>query len=195
VKSRKIIVILLVVILLVGYYIFGTGYLREKKERVLLISQLAEATGALALIPAPPTGLDVEVTAANTSLENVKADLPEMMSSTRVVNDILSLAEECNVKAIPLVTQSWVAENVQDYSYAVFRLNVEVTGDLSRLVDFMEKLEENKQPTLVIEEIKVNRPTDLSGESTAPVEIQVSAYLNLAIYSQLPETGRESSEQ
>jgi len=195
VKSRKIIVILLVVILLVGYYIFGTGYLREKKERVLLISQLAEATGALALIPAPPNGLDVEVTAANTSLENVKADLPEMMSSTRVVNDILSLAEECNVKAIPLVTQSWVAENVQDYSYAVFRLNVEVTGDLSRLVDFMEKLEENKQPTLVIEEIKVNRPTDLSGESTAPVEIQVSAYLNLAIYSQLPETGRESSEQ
>jgi hypothetical protein len=187
VKTRKLLITLLIVVLLVVYYLLGTGYRKQRQEHETLASQVNDATGALAQMPEPPADLELSLATAQASLDTVKNSFPDMMSSTRVVNTILRLADECEVKAIPLITQPWTTGALSDYNYSVFRLNVAVTGTFTQLVDFLTKLENGELKTLIIEGITVTEATEPSGVPGAPDRaIPVKASLDLAIYTRPP---------
>ena len=181
-KSKVIITILIVavVVLLTVYYFLGMGYLRQRQGNEALTAQINEATRTLAQTPKPPQDLEPRLAAAEANLAAVQSAFPIDLNSTRVINDILKLADDCQVRAIPLVTKPWSMENIGE-GYHVFRLNVTVRGGFSQLVSFVSQLENGELETLVVESLSVTRFGGPTGDETIPV----TASLDLAIYSQL----------
>jgi Tfp pilus assembly protein PilO len=184
-KTRKLLIILLIAVLLVVYYILGMGYLKQRNEHEVLASQITEATQTLAQMPKPPDDLEQQLAAVRASLDTVKSSFPREMNSTRIVNAILRLAENCEVKAIPLSTQAWKNVDIRGHSYSVFRLNVAVTGTFAQLVSFLSKLESGEPRTLIVEDLSVARVAKPPWEEDAPEgTIFINADLDLAIYTQ-----------
>lgn len=187
--TRKLLIILLVAVLLVVYYLLGMGYLKQRHEHEALAAQINEATQTLAQMPKPPDDLDQQLATAQASLDAVKNSFPRTMNSTRIINAILKLADNCEVKAIPLTTQPWKKVDISDHSYFVFRLNVTATGTFAQLVSFLNKLENGEPQTLIVEDLSVTRVARPPGEEGAPEgTIFVNANLDLAIYTHYPTT-------
>lgn len=189
VKSRLAIVIL-VIILVVVYYRLGMDYMNQRQEQEVLTSQITEVTQALGEIPQPTQNLEQLLEAAQANLAVEQSVFPSQVNTTRVIDTILRLAAECEVKAIPLVTDPWAIENIGEHSYYVFRLNVAVEGSFSQFVIFVSKLENGKFDTLIVENISVTRLSQQSEEESAEDEsvaeetIPIMASLDIAIYTQ-----------
>jgi len=178
----KLLITLLIIILLVVYYLLGMGYMKQQKEYEALTSQIADVTQTLREIPKPPQDLEQRLADAQASLAAEQSAFPGKMNTTQVINSILELADDCEVKAIPLITQPWSTEEVGQHSYYVFRLNVAIEGSLSQLLTFVDKLENSEFETLVVEGLRVTRVTEQL-EETAEGTVPVTASLDLAIYA------------
>jgi hypothetical protein len=186
-KSRKLLLILLVLGLLAAYYILGTGYRNKRLENAVLSSQIAVANQQLALIPLPPADLDLRLATANSSLEKEKNSFPTRMNTTRLINDILRLAEAAGVKAVPVITQPWVTVTINQVDYSSFRLNVTASGRYAQVADFLGRLENGEPATLIITNLKVEHVTGAAGgENTDVASARVEANLDIAIYARPP---------
>ena len=185
-KTRKSLIIILIVVLLAAYYLLGTDYLKQHRENGALASQTKKAEQTLAQIPHPPDDLAQQLASAQASLEAIKNSLPPRMSSTVIINTILKLADECQVKAIPLITQAWTTEEYGDYSYDVFRLNVAVTGTFLQLTNFASELENGELKTLTLENLSIARAPEQPEIKNSPEVTLVNASLNLAVYTRTP---------
>lgn len=183
--KSKLLITLLIIILLVVYYLLGIGYVKQQKEHEALTSQIADVTQTLREIPEPPQDLEQRLAAAQASLAAEQSAFPSKMNTTQVINSILELADDCKVKAIPLITQPWSTEEVGQHDYYVFRLNVAVEGSLSQLLTLVGKLENSEFETLVVERLEVTRVND-QPEETAEGTVPVTASLGLAIYAWCP---------
>jgi len=189
VKTRKLLIIILVVALLAVYYIIGSDYLKQGREHEALASQVNEATRTLAQIPSPPADLEQRLAAARSALESVNSTLPDRLNSTRIINTILRLADEVGVRAIPLTTQPWTTESINGEDYSVFRLHIAVTGPFTRLSSFFSQLENGEIKTLVMEYITVDKVTgSFRAEGVYGSMLQVDANLEIAVYSRPPAT-------
>ena len=185
--KSKLLITLAIVITLVGYAYFGMGYMKQRSEHETLTSQITDVRQTLTQIPEPSHDLEQRLEAARASLAAEKNTFPSKMNSTQIINTILKLAGDCEVKAIPLVTQLWSMENVGEHDYYVFRLNVAVEGHFSQLSSFISKLENGEFKTLIVENLNVTRVTEQSeGETVTEGAIPVTASVELAIYTQSP---------
>lgn len=185
-KSKSLIT-LLIIILLVVYAYSGMGYMKQRKEREMLTSQISNVKQTLAQMPQPPRDLEQRLAAAQARLAAEQSAFPSKMNSTQVINTILKLADVCEVKAIPLVTQPWSIENVGEHDYYVLRLNIAVEGSFSQVVSFISKLENEEFKTLTAKDLTVTRVSEQSkGETVTEGTIHVTASLALAIYTQSP---------
>ncbi len=183
----KLLIAILFIMLLVVYAYFGMGYINQQKEQKALASQIADVCQTLAQIPAPPQDLEQRLEAVRASLVAEQSAFPSQMNSTEIVDTILRLADDCGVKAIPLITQPWSMENVGEHGYHVFRLDIAVEGSFSQLVSFLSKLENGEFKTLIVDDLSVTRATEQpEGETGTEGNIPVTASLNLAIYTQSP---------
>ena len=185
-NSRKLLITLLVISLMVVYYILSTDYLKQRNESAELKSMLADAAGALAQVPETPGDLQARLDAARSSLEDIENLVPDRVNTTQVVNTILRLADEVQVKAIPLVTQPWTVTRHGDFDYSEFRLNVAVTGSFDRMVDFVRQLENIEYVTLAIEDLSITASPAATGDGTVDNSIFADASLDLVIYARSP---------
>ena len=181
-KTRRLLIMILIAALLVVYYLIGTGYLNQRNQKEVLAGQIAEANAVLALIPLPAADLDEQLADAQDYLWEVKDAFTIDTNDTRIVNRILRLAEETGVKAIPLSTQPWTLEKVLNQEYFVFRIDVAVTGNYTQMVSFLYRLENSEPKTLILEYLTVEK---VSGcfllENT--VEGPINANIRIAIYA------------
>ncbi len=185
--KNKLLITVLIVILLVVYYLLGMDYLKQRQQQAALAPQINDVALLLEQMPEPPRELEQRLASAQDNLTAEQKAFPGEMNSTQVINNILKLADECQVKAIPLVTEPWSAVKIGEQDYYLFRLNVAVEGSFSNLVSFTGKLENEVFETLVVENLSVTRITGQSGEGTVPEgNIPVSASLDLAIYTGPP---------
>ena len=181
----KLLVAVLVFILLIVYAYLGIGYIKQLKERDALSTQITWVGEMLREIPEPATDLSQQLAAAEASLAVEQNEFAREINITEVVNAILELANDCQVKAIPLVTNPWTTQKVNQHDYHVFRLNVAVEGSFSQLVSFIGKLEDGEFKTLIIKELRVSKLSNQSEEGHIPEDtIPVIAKLDLAIYTQ-----------
>lgn len=181
----RLLITILIIFLLAVYYLFGMDYMKQGKEQEVLTSQITEVTQTLEQIPRPPQDLEQRLAVARASLAAEQRAFPSKINTTQVINTIIELADDCEVKAIPLVTQPWSTEKVGEHGYYVFRLNVAVEGSFSRLVSFVSKLERAGYKTLIIENMSVTRVTEQPEEGTVPEgTIPITASVNLVIYTQ-----------
>ena len=185
--KNKLLITLLIIILLAVYYLFGTDYMKQRKQHEALTSQITDVSQTLAQIPKPPQDLEKRLAAAQASLDTAKSAFPNKMTSTQIINTILKLANDIEVKAIPLITQPWSMEKVGEHDYHVFRLNVAVQGSFSQLVSFLGKLENGELKTLIVEDLSITKLSEQSKQGSIPEgTIPISASLDLAIYTQSP---------
>jgi hypothetical protein len=185
-KGKLLVVILIIIGLVVNAY-FGLSYIKEHNEHKALASQITDVSQTLAQIPQPPQDLEQRLAVAQASLAAEQSTFPSKMNSTEVINAILRLADACEVKAIPLITQPWSIENVGEHGYYVLRLDIIVKGSFSQLVSFLNKLENGEFKTLIVKSLSVTRASEKSeGETATEETIPVTASLSLAIYTQSP---------
>jgi len=183
--KKRLPIVILIVILSVVYYLFGTDYLNQRNEQKALTSQIAEVTQTLGEMPELPQNLEQQLEAAEASLVAEQGAFPNKMDTTQVVDTILRLADDCQVKAIPLITDPWSKENIGQHDYYVFRLNLAVEGSFSQLVSFVKKLENGKFNTLIAENVSLTRLSQQSEDEGVDEEtILITASLDLAIYTQ-----------
>ncbi len=183
----KLLITLLIIILLVVYYLFGMDYMKQRKQHEALTSQITDVSQTLTQIPGPPHDLEQRLAVAHASLDTVKSAFPSKMNSTQIINTILRLADDTEVRAIPLITQPWSIEEVGEHGYYVFRLNVAVQGSFSQVVSFLGKLENGELKTLIVEDLRVTRHSEQSKQGSVPERtMPISASLDLAIYTQSP---------
>ena len=181
----KLIITISIIILLMVYAYLGMGYMKERKEHEGLTSQIAEITEVLREIPKPPQDLEQRLAAAQESLAAEQSVFPGEMNSTEVIDAILKIADNSELKAVPLASQPWSIENVGEHGYYVFRLNIAVEGDLSQLVSFVYKLEEGEFETLIVKYLSVTKVSEQPREEADPEDtIPVTASLDIAIYTQ-----------
>ncbi|MGD0795351.1 MAG: GspMb/PilO family protein [Dehalococcoidales bacterium] len=183
-KLRKPLTVVLMLVLLAVYYILGTDYRKQRHENAALAAQVSGATEQLAQIPAPPADLEQRQAAADAGLEAEINVFPANLNSTRIVNDILKLAEATGVKAIPVITQPWTVVSVNETDYPVFRLNIDVKGTYAQVAGFISLLENGEPATLVIEDLTMERVDgpSLNGSETGDT-VPVDTILNIAIYA------------
>jgi len=187
VKTRKLLVIILTIALLAVYYILGTDYLKQNREHEALAAEITEANLALAEIPPPLADLESQLADARTELDAAKQVFPDRLNSTLIINSILRLADEIGVKAIPLVTQPWATESVNEEAYFVFRLHVAVAGTFTQLSSFLSRLENGENETLFLEYVTVDSVNEsFRGDGDYASTIPVDASLEIAVYSRPP---------
>ena len=181
-KGRLITTLLIVAIiaLLAVYFFLGTDYLRQRQGHKALTAQINEANSTLAQTPKPPQDLEERLDAAEASLDTAQNTFPKDLNSTQIINAILKLADDCQVRAIPLVTQPWSMENIGE-GYHVFHLTVTARGGYSQLIRFVSQLENGELETLVVQNLNVMRIAGPTEGETIPF----TASLYLAIYTQL----------
>ena len=195
-KSRKLLVAVLIIALLAVYYVVGTDYLKQRQESESLESRITESTRALALIPPPPADLETRLDEARNGLEAAKNAFPHQLNSTRIVDYILKLAVDAEVKAIPLLTQPWAVQSVGEKDYSILRLQVSVTGTYNRMEAFLVSLESGTYETLVMEYVIVDSTTTpFKGGGVYGDSVQVAANLEIAVYAQPPVTEAEPEEE
>ena len=184
-KSFIIVITVFITVLLLVYAYFGMDYMNNRNEHKTLNSQIAQFTKTSREMPTPPQNLEQRLAAVQASLAAEQSEFPSKTNSTEVTSMILELADACEVKAIPLVTQPWSIEHVGENHYDVFRLTVTVEGSFSQLVTFVSELENGAYETLIVENLSVTRVTKQSEEESVPEgTIPITASLGLAIYTQ-----------
>lgn len=171
----KLIIACLFVALVAAYGLMGMDYLKQHKEQAALASAITGVTQKLAQTPQATQNLEQKLAAAQASLAAAQNVFPGNLNSTQVIDKILKLADERQVKAIPLATKPWSPESGK--GYPVFRLHMTVEGGFSQFVDFISRLEKADFATLVIENLSVTRRTRQIEEKS------ISASLDVAIYS------------
>lgn len=195
-KTRKLLVAVLIIVLLAVYYVVGTDYLKQRQDSESLESQITESTQALALIPPPPADLETRLDEARNGLEVAKNAFPEQLNSTLIIDYILKLAVDAGVKAIPLLTQPWAAQSVGEKDYSILRLQVSVTGTYNRMAAFLVSLENGKYGTLVMEYVIVDSTTTpFKGGGIYGDSAQIDANLEIAVYAQPPVVETEPEEE
>ncbi len=183
----KLLVTTLIIVLLMAYYLLGTGYVEQRQEQVMLASRITNARQLLEQIPQPPEDLEQRLAAAKTERREVNDSFPTKLNSTQVINHILKSAERYEITAIPLATKAWSDEVVGEHGYHVFRLNIAVKGNYYRLVSFVNGLERGEYQTLVVEDLTVTRITEVpQAEYVDGDTNNVTASLKLAVYTRSP---------
>jgi Tfp pilus assembly protein PilO len=181
-KNRLTIILVIAIIgLLAAHYFLWMGYLRERQGQAALTDNITRTAATLAQTSQPPPDLEQQLAEAEAGLAAAQSDFPRDINSTRLINAILRLADDCQVRAIPLVTKPWTRENTGQ-GYDVFRLSVVVRGSFTQVTSFVSQLKDIGFASLVIENLSVTADGPSAG-GTAPV----IADLNLAIYAQAAE--------
>jgi len=175
----KLVITVLILALFVAYSILGTGYLKQRQRHEVLNSQITDVTQALAQTPESPQELEERLAEAQASLAAERSKFPGKQNSTEVINSILKLAEDCQLKT-SLIAQPWSKANVGEHGYYVFWLSLTVEGSLSQFISFVSELENGEFKTLIVEDLSVRRGTE---QPAAGGDISVTASLDMVIYA------------
>ena len=181
---NKIPIILIVIVLLVVYGFLGFDYAKQNRERSRLLSEIADADFELSLVPLPPPhNLEEQIAEAEDRLADELTAIPSEINTSQVINNILNLAKQHNVQAIPLLTQPWATEKVGGYLYRVFRINIEAEGSFVQLNDFISSLEGSQFNTLLVEHLNIESIIEESEEETTPPERFVAS-VDLVVFAE-----------
>jgi Tfp pilus assembly protein PilO len=178
-KQTRLLTIVLALVLVVALAYLMTDYARQQKRQAVFIDQIENSARSLSLLPTPQAGLEqqlADITAANARAQQTLSN--NSLNSTAVIDSLLILADNCNLKVTPLTTQSWINKKVADSSYRALPLELQVEGSLGGLIDFVKMIDDSqKYPNLLISEMDIENdsvPSDNLGPAASPVTGQLS---------------------
>lgn len=161
--------------ILLSYAVLGATCARQQQNKNDINAQLLQLRPALAQKKPNLAALEQRLALAQARLAEEQASFPSELSSTELSDWVLQLAQETQLKALSLRAKPISTEKIRGHAYKILHLEVEARGSFSELMDFIQRLEEGKFKTLVLEKASMTvTPGDVSGR------------LNLALYAQLP---------
>jgi hypothetical protein len=178
---NKIAIALIIVVLLVVYGLLGMDYMRQGSEQERLLSEIEEVNQSREALPEASTDFSELLAVVQANLAAEYETIPTEVSSSDVIDTILSLAQEIDVHAIPLITQPWMEQVIGENTYNVFRVNVEIEGLFSQVREYVERLESGTFTTLVVERLRIDIAEE---EAYAGGATPVVASLDLAVFTQ-----------
>jgi|WetSurMetagenome_2_1015567.scaffolds.fasta_scaffold32664_1 hypothetical protein len=180
-KAWKWLTVIIILALLAGYYIFGTGLLKENRRNRDLTAQVNSQTGVLATMPSTTGDTEARLSAARADMTAAENTFYGETNDTRIVNYVLRLAETNGVIAIPLSTLPWTIEQIEGNEYSVFYMTFSVTGDFLHLQDFIGGLGTSEINTLGVKKLHVTRDSTEPGDNiTADIDIAVYTLVSRA---------------
>ncbi|MCR4393508.1 MAG: hypothetical protein NUV31_03950 [Dehalococcoidales bacterium] len=193
----RFLIIIGVIAALVASGIFIKDYYDESANADSISSQIQNTQKNIAIVSAQTRNLEAELSDftkryanAQAAIEAEKNMMPDKMNSNSIVRSVLLLGQEKRVSVIPLSTRDWTTVKIDKHDYHVFRMDLELNGEESDIIEFIDKLQYSLYQTLVVEDVYVikNRETpEPSGTPTptaTPVSVEtVRANLSLAIYA------------
>jgi len=178
---NKLAIILIGVVLLVVYGVLAMDFMKQGPEQERLLSEIEEVDQSREALPESSTDFAERLAVVQAALVAENEMIPSEIDSSDVIDNILSLAQETGVKAIPLSTQPWREEHIGENTYRVFRISVEIEGLFSQVREYVNRLESGELSTLIVERLIVDVDND---EVYAGGATQVVASLDLAIFTQ-----------
>jgi len=164
----------------------GMNYMKARQGQEALASQIADASQLVVELPEVSQDLEERLEIAQARLDDEQGAFPSEINSIEVVDAILELANDCEVKVVPIETQPQATVTVGEHDYNIFRLKVVVEGSLDQLFAFIAGLEKGEFETLIIEHLEVDRGIEEAEEESAEDTIPVIASFDLAVYSWSP---------
>ena len=164
----------LFVLLLIGAVYSGLDYLKTHQQQGQLTARMSDATKMLALIHAPASDLAQQLAAAQQANAAAKAAWPAKVDSTQVVKMILATADATNVNAIPLTTDKWTTQTINNVNYRVLTIKVSFSATVDNLSAFMNRLYNSQFTTLSIQDVIVDNPTgQAAGTVSGTIDISI----------------------
>ncbi len=103
---RNLAIALVLIALSVAYVVVAMDYMKQLRVRETTTLEVSDVARNLNQVPPPPQDLQQRLAAAQARLATAPSSFPGKPNSTQVINKILRLADECQVKAIPITIAS-----------------------------------------------------------------------------------------
>ncbi|MBN1643935.1 MAG: hypothetical protein JW856_03870 [Dehalococcoidales bacterium] len=173
--NTKRLSVVLVILLVIGLVYFGVGYFREHQQEAELATQMDDISKLLALIPRPPADLQQRLADAQQANATAKQNLlPSDVDTTLIIKNVFQLADEFNIKVIPLVTDQWTMRTVGEESYRVLTVSLSIEADFADLLDFVNRLYDSEFSIVAIDRLAIDEVVNGAA---------ISGRIELAIYT------------
>jgi hypothetical protein len=136
-------------------------------KQVALREQIGASTSTLTLLPTPAMGADLRLTQAQTAYQSALAGVSIKAAPTEIIRSLLVLTDNYHFKVNPITTEQWAKRSIGTVTYRILPINLSLEGNLADILLFIQDLEnEDKFPSLEIENTEIAPLTDLSGGSS-----------------------------
>ncbi len=181
-SRTKFLSILLAICLVAVCVYLGTSYLKDRNEQLALKAKIASASQTLSLIPAPSDNVAQRLAEAQKTYDAARQDmLPEKLSSTVILKEVLAAAGEYQIKVIPITSDEWTNTTIGENSYRTLSIELNTESTFDNLVEFVRRLDSSEFSSLAVESVSIDR------NSEAAERGMVSGILELAVFTQPQE--------
>ena len=139
--------------------------------------------------------VQIELRQAKTLLSDGKAGFPDSIDSIRYDELLFQMASDRDLEMMRLFTSEPLEETVEEVAYTVDTFEIEVTGQVADILDFVSDIAIGEDfTTVIIEEVDIKVPEPLTAYEREYLELQEleegeeepeapSAVIILSIYS------------
>ncbi|MFX0197955.1 MAG: type 4a pilus biogenesis protein PilO [Candidatus Hodarchaeota archaeon] len=185
----KLLVLSLYIVWVVIYFLWGINYvyfgLTEKPthEQEQLSMQIESLRKELASIPNLVVEREHQFAQAQELLAKEQSRIPDALNINDLVREVIEIAYDCQVKAIPLSTTPPKSITIGQYSYSYWDISMSVEGEFQNIANFIENIDGKYMVTAtvastILDQGKENPDSANITNYTAPV----SGRLNFVVY-------------
>ncbi len=196
-RNKWLPVILLVLCLYVGwlaaYLLWGIDYVylglveKPTPEQQQLTFQIESLRKELTNIPDLVVQREQQLVQAQELLANEQSKMPSALNINNLVRDILELASQCQVKAIPLRTTPPRSKTFGQSSYSYWDISLSVEGDFQNVANFVENIDGKYISTAtVVSTVLDQRKMKQDSSNIENYTANVTGTLRLYIYTRPP---------
>jgi len=195
IAARKWLIIkLLALSLCLGWvvtcFLWGIDYvylrLTEKptREHEQLSLQIESSMKELANIPNLVVERQYQLAQAQDLLVNEQSRIPNALNINDLVREVIEIANDCQVKAIPLNTAPPESKTIGQYSYSYWHISVSVEGDFQNIANFIENIDGEYLSTATVVSTVLDQGKENSDSSnTTNYTAAVRGRLELIVYT------------
>ena len=176
----RLLAVMFAICLVVAFIYLGTYYIKQRQEQSSLSTQLESTGQILALLPEPSANLTQRLTDAQQALEATEKNFsPQQINTTKVSETLLLLSDKHHLKIVPFNAGPWVESSTAGHSYSIFRLSLNIEGNLSDLIAFMDEIVNSQIAMVTHINLNPGESGSISGTATP-----VKATVDLALVAQ-----------
>ncbi|MFC1902131.1 type 4a pilus biogenesis protein PilO [Chloroflexota bacterium] len=186
----KLFSLTLYLVCMVAYFLWGIDYVylglveKPTQEQEQLTQQIESSKKELANIPNLVVEREHQLVLAQELLANNQSRIPDTLNINDIVRNIIEVANECQVKAIPLSTTSPQSIIIGQSSYIYWSIPMSVVGDFQNIANFVESVDGKNISTGTVVSIVLNQNGEnIDSSNTQNYVATVSGSLALVVYS------------